>query len=127
MVFETDDKFIVKNNSDNTLKFYIDNNKIHCNSKRLVGFSDPTENNDAANKTYVDEQKIQGNNTISSNLDIKTYKIINLSAGTDARSSENKDQLDMAILEVFVPGGKRYLEYQYIIGNFKPSLWLSSF
>ena len=114
LVFETDDKFIVKNNSNNTLKFYIGNDKIHCNSKRLVGVSDLTENN-AANKKYVDEQKTQGSNTISSNLHMKTYKIINLSA-------VNKYQLDMAIQESIIPGGKRYLEYQYIIVNFKPSL-----
>ena len=50
LVLETDDKFIVKNNSNNTLKFYIGNDRIHCNSKRLVGISDPTENNDVANK-----------------------------------------------------------------------------
>ena len=59
LVLETDDKFIVKNNSNNTLKFYIGNDRIHCNSKRLVGVSDPIENNDAANKKYVDEQKTQ--------------------------------------------------------------------
>ena len=54
LVFETDDKFIVKNNSNNTLKFYIDNDKIHCNSKRLVSVLDPTDENDAVNKKYVD-------------------------------------------------------------------------
>ena len=54
-------------------------------------------------------------------------KLIRLSAGTDPRSVENKYQLDMAIQDSIIPGGKRYLEYQYIIGNFKPSVWLSSF
>ena len=29
LVLETDDKFIVKNNSNNTLKFYIGNDRIH--------------------------------------------------------------------------------------------------
>ena len=48
LVFETDDKFIVKNNSNNTLKFYIDEDKIHCNSKRLVRVLDPIDENDAA-------------------------------------------------------------------------------
>ena len=43
IVFETDDKFIIKNNSNNTLKFYIDEDKIHCNSKRLVSVLDPTD------------------------------------------------------------------------------------
>ena len=42
IVLETDDKFIIKNNSNNTLKFYIDEDKIHCNSKRLVSVLDPT-------------------------------------------------------------------------------------
>ena len=58
---------------------------------------------------------------------MKTYEFINLAPGTDPRSAVNKDQLDMAIQEVIIPDGKRYLEYQYIIANFKPSLWLSSF
>ena len=58
---------------------------------------------------------------------MKTYEIINLATGTDPRSAENKDQLDMAIQEVCLPGGKRYLEYQYIICNFRPSLWLTSY
>ena len=84
-------------------------------SKRLVGVSDPTENNDAANKKYVDEQKTH----TTSNLDMKTYEIINLAPVTDSRSAVNKDQLDMDIQEIFVPGGKRYLEYQYIIDIFK--------
>ena len=53
--------------------------------------------------------------------------MINLAPGTDLRSAVNKDQLDMAIQEISIPDGKRYLEYQYIIANFKPSLWLSSF
>ena len=56
IVFETDDKFIVKNNSNNTLKFYIDNDKIHCNSKRLVSVLHPTDENNAANKKYVDSK-----------------------------------------------------------------------
>ena len=58
---------------------------------------------------------------------MKTYEIINLAPGTDSRSAVNKDQLDIAIQEIFIPGGKRYLEYQNIISNFKPSLWLSSY
>ena len=58
---------------------------------------------------------------------MKTFEITNLAPGTDPRSAVNKDQLDMAIQEVILPGGKRYLEYQYIIGNFKHSLWLSSY
>ena len=46
---------------------------------------------------------------------MKTYEIINLAPGTDPRSAVNKDQLDMAIKEIFISGGKRYLEYQNII------------
>ena len=69
----------------------------------------------------------QGSNTISSNLDMKTYEIINLAPGTDPRLAVNKDQLDMAIQEVFYTRWKINLEYKYIIGNYKPSLWFSSF
>ena len=66
----------------------------------------------------LNEQKI----TAASNLDMKTYEIINLlTPGTDPRSAINKDKLNMAIQEVIIPGGIRYLKYQYIIGNFKPS------
>ena len=43
-------KFIVKSNINSTLKFYIDNDIIHCNSKRLVNVLDPVSNNDAVNK-----------------------------------------------------------------------------
>ena len=60
--------------------------------------------------------------TTTSNLDMKTYEIMNLAPGTDPRSAVNKDQLGMAIQKFFIPGGKRYLEYQYVISNFKPSL-----
>ena len=50
IVFEADNKFIIKNNLNNTLKFYIDNEKFHCNSKRLIADLDPVDNNDADNK-----------------------------------------------------------------------------
>ena len=46
---------------------------------------------------------------------MKTYGIINLVSETDPRSSVNKDQLNMAIQEVILPRGKRYLEYTYIL------------
>ena len=128
IVFETDDKFIVKNNSNNTLKFYIDEDKIHCNSKRLVSVLDPTDKNDAVNKKYIDKRIADQNSqkTITSSLDMKTFEIINLSPGTYPRSAVTKDQLDMAIQETLIPGGKRYLEYSYIISNFKPGFWISS-
>ena len=74
-----------------------------------------------------DNLKTQGNKVISSNLDLKTYGIINLAPGTDPRSAVNKNQLGMTIQEIIIPGGKRYLEYQNIIANFKSSLWLSSY
>ena len=57
---------------------------------------------------------------------MKTFEIINLSPGTDPKSAVTKDQLDMAIQETLIPGGKRYLEYSYIISNFKPGFWISS-
>ena len=56
LVLETDNKLIIKNNRNNTLKFYIDDEKIHCNSKRLVAVSDPVNNNDASTKGYVDSK-----------------------------------------------------------------------
>ena len=135
IVLETDDKFIIKNNSNNTLKFYIDEDKIHCNSKRLVSVLDPTDEYDAVNKKYVDRRMSEtasavanqsSQKTITSNLDMKTFEIINLSPGTDPKSAVTKDQLDMAIQETLIPGGKRYLEYSYIISNFKPGFWISS-
>ena len=52
----------------------------------------------------------QGNTVMSSNFDMKTYEIINLEPGTNPRSAVNKDQLDMAIQEVIIPGQKRYSE-----------------
>ena len=33
----------------------------------------------------------------------------------------------MAIQEVIIPTGKRYLEYRYIITNLKPNLFISSY
>ena len=35
---------------NDTLKFYIDNDKIHCNSKRLFAALDPVGNNDTVNE-----------------------------------------------------------------------------
>ena len=57
---------------------------------------------------------------------MKTYEIINQARGTDPRSALNNDQLDMAIQKVIISNGKRYLEYQYIIVNFKYNLYTSS-
>ena len=103
----------------------IDEDKIVCNSKRLASVLDPVDNEDAVNKKYIDNLNSQ--KTITSNLDMKTFEIINLSPGTDPRSAVTKDQLDMAIQETLIPGGKRYLEYSYIISNFKPGFWISSY
>ena len=89
---------------------------------------DPVDNEDAVNKKYVDRliADQNGQKIITSNLDMKTFEIINLSPGTDPKSAVTKDQLDMAIQETIIPGGKRYLEYSYIISNFKPGFWISS-
>ena len=59
IILETQGKFIVKNPqsnlpSSNILKFYIDDNKIHCNSKRLTDLTPPINDADACTKGYVD-------------------------------------------------------------------------
>ena len=62
-------------------------------------------NDDAVNKKYVDRRMsetasaVANQSSITSNLDMKTFEIINLSPGTDPKSAVTKDQLDMAIQE----------------------------
>ena len=73
--FETDDKFIVKN-SNNTLKFYIGNDRIHYNSKRLVGVSEPTDGHDGASKAYVDRMINEQKNTATSNVEMKLMRLL---------------------------------------------------
>ena len=58
IILETLGNFILKNPS-NAVKFYINDNKIHCNSKRLTDLLPPVNNNDACTKGYVDGRIIQ--------------------------------------------------------------------
>ena len=59
IILETYGRFIVKNpqsnrTDSNVIKFYINDDKIHCNSKRLTDLLPPVNNNDASTKDYVD-------------------------------------------------------------------------
>ena len=54
IILETQGNFILKNPVSNGIKFYINDDKIHCNSKRLTDLLPPVNNNDASTKDYVD-------------------------------------------------------------------------
>ena len=49
IILETQGNFIFKNPS-NAIKFYINDDKIHCNSKRVTDLLPPINNNDACTK-----------------------------------------------------------------------------
>ena len=60
IILEMYGKFIIKNpQSDradsNIIKFYINDNKIHCNSKRLTDLLDPINAQDGCTKGYMDK------------------------------------------------------------------------
>ena len=57
-------------------------------------------------KKYAGDINAQGNTVVSSNFDMKTYELMNFAPRTDPRSAVNKDQLDLAIQEVIISGGK---------------------
>ena len=78
---------------------------INVDKSIIVNVDDPTNENDAPTKKYVDSSNTQGNIVISSDFDMKAYEIINLAPGTDSRLAVNKDHLDMAIQGVFITGG----------------------
>ena len=59
IILNTQGKFIIKNpQSDradsNVIKFYINEDEIHCNSKRVTNLLPPINDNDACTKAYVD-------------------------------------------------------------------------
>ena len=70
IILETQGNFILKNPVSKGIKFYINDDKIHCNSKRLTDLLPPVNNNDACTKDYVDGQITQ---TISHHL-VLVYK-----------------------------------------------------
>ena len=59
IIIETQGNFIVKNPVSNGIKFYINDDKIHCNSKRVTDLLEPVNDNDACTKGYVDGQIAQ--------------------------------------------------------------------
>ena len=64
IILETQGNFIIKNPVSNGIKLYINDDKIHCNSKRLIDLLPPVNNNDACTKDYVDGRITQTISTV---------------------------------------------------------------
>ena len=64
IILETSGNFIVKN-PQNIIKLYVNDDKIHCNSKRVTDLLPPVNNNDACTKWYVDSQIAQAKTIFS--------------------------------------------------------------
>ena len=58
IILETQGSFILKNPS-NAIKFYINDDNIPCNSKRVTDLLPPININDACTKGYVDGRTAQ--------------------------------------------------------------------
>lgn len=61
IILETNGNFIIKNPQSNradsnVIKFYVNDDKIHCNSKRVTDLLPPVNDNDAVTKQYIDLQ-----------------------------------------------------------------------
>ena len=70
IILETSGNFIIKtpqseSADSNIIKFYVNDDKIHCNSKRVTDLLPPVNNNDACTKIYVDSQIAQAKTIFS--------------------------------------------------------------
>ena len=62
------------------------NNNLNMNNKKIIHLLQPTDDTDAANKKYVDDNKVDvsnylkvdGTNKMTGNLNINNRKIVNL-------------------------------------------------
>lgn len=81
-------------------------NHINMDNKKIINLTTPTNNNDAANKKYVDDKlainggalgnylKKDGTTPLTGNLNLKSNKIINLSTPTSDTDATNKEYVD---------------------------------
>ena len=72
------------------------NDSIDINKSKIKNVGDPSEETDAANKKYVDNNKSSFTG-ITSDLDMKNKKIINLGAPTDDNDSVTKVYCDTKV------------------------------
>ena len=64
IILETSGNFIIKS-PQNIIKLYVNDDKIHCNSKRVTDLLPPINANDACTKWYVDAQIAQAKTIFS--------------------------------------------------------------
>lgn len=77
-------------NGGDTRIFTVNKSIINAHNKKITNLSDPTDNNDAANKKYVDENsKFAG--------DMENKKITNLANPTATKDGANKEYVDWAV------------------------------
>ena len=89
----SDSKFLDRNGSRTMI------GNLSMNNNKIIKVGTPTDNDDAANKKFVDDKSsgsiTSTRLTIDSNIDMKdTYRITNLSTPLDGKEPPTKDYVD---------------------------------
>ena len=98
----TDNNFFYKNGSSPM------NGNINMNNNKIVGLEKQTNNNDAANKKYVDDNKVDGSvflkldgtRSMTGNLNMNNNRIFNIPAPNGANQPTPLVYTDLAYLHV---------------------------
>ena len=94
----SDSKFLDRNGSRTMI------GNLSMNNNKIIKVGTPTDNEDAANKKYVDDKSsgslTSTRLTVDSNIDMKnTYRITNLSTPLDGKEPPTKEYVDNTFLD----------------------------
>ena len=101
-------------------------NDLNMDNKKIINLRQPTDDTDAANKKYVDDNKVDfssyikvdGTNKMAGDLNMENNKIINLNdeptTGTDA---VNKNYVDSVVSHSHVKPSHQKDQFSYLMSN----------
>ena len=106
-------------------------NDLNMDNKKIIKLLTPTDDADAATKTYVDDNicnqnfssflKKDGSNKMTSNLDVSGHKIVNLEDPTSDSDASNKKYVDSQLHTAQVQPSHYKDEFSYLMSS--PSQW----
>ena len=99
------------------------NNNLNMNNKKIIHLRQPTHDTDAANKKYVDDNKVDvsnylkvdGTNKVAGNLNMDSRKIVNLNNPTNENDAVNKNYVDSAISHSHVKPSHFKDQFSYLM------------
>ena len=103
------------------------NSNLNMNNRKVVHLLQPTDDTDAANKKYVDDNKVDvsnylkvdGTNKMTGNLNMDNCEIENLNNPTNGTDATNKKYVDSVVSHVYSHAKPSHFkdQFSYLITN----------